>query len=128
MERTTCTFLDMETTWEEIYRIRDFHKMFVVSYRQLIIFNNVCFESGIRYKHSKVEAENRLFYSHNLHLKLYTIEAVRNIFHEYVYDKAIELRKMQMAFHSRTGIAWNDNLAEEIDNEGSAGEEQLQNS
>ena len=103
----------METTREEIYRIRDFHKMFGVSYRQLVFLNNVCFETVIWYKRSRVEAEKRVFHSHNLCLKLYTIEAVRNIFHEYVYDKAIELEKMQMDFYSRTGIAWNDNLAEE---------------
>ena len=46
-----------------------------------------------------------VFHSYNLHLKLYTIEAVRNMFHEYVYDKAIEVEKMQMDFYSRTGIA-----------------------
>ena len=50
-----------------------------------------------------------------------------NMFYEYFYAKAVELEKMQMDFYIRTGIAWNDNLSEEIDNEGSAGEEQLQN-
>ena len=44
--------------------------------------------------------------------------------YEYIYAKSIELEKMQMDFYSRTGIAWNDNLTEEIDNEGFAGEEQ----
>ena len=35
---------------------------------------------------------------------------------------------MQMDFYSRTAIAWNDNLTEEIDTEGSDGkEEHLQN-
>ena len=39
------------------------------------------------------------------------------MFHEYIYDKAIELEKMQMDFYSRTGIAWNDNLtAEQLQN------------
>ena len=49
------------------------------------------------------------------------------MFYEYFYAKAVELEKMQMDFYIRTGIAWNDNLFKEIDTEGSAGEEQLQN-
>ena len=41
------------------------------------------------------------------------------MFYEYFYAKAVELEKMQMDFYIRTGIAWNDNLFKEIDNEGS---------
>ena len=40
------------------------------------------------------------------------------MFYEYAYAKADELEKMQLDLYNRTGIAWNDDLAEESDDEG----------
>ena len=122
MVRTTSSFLDMETTQEEIYRIRDLNKKFRLSCTQLVHINNLIEESEIRYNRS--QAENRRSYRYILRLKLCTLEGVRNMFYEYAYAKADELEKMQLDLFSRTGIAWNDSLAEETDNEGSDGEEE----
>ena len=37
------------------------------------------------------------------------------MFYEYAYAKADQLEKMQLDLYNRTGIAWDDSLAEESD-------------
>ena len=50
------------------------------------------------------------------------------MFYHYAYATADQLEKLQMGLFSKTGITWNDNLAEDTDNEGSDGKgEHLQN-
>ena len=110
----------MDTTQEEIYKIRDLNKKFRLSCTQLIFINNLIEEAEIRYNRS--QAENRRSYRYILRLKLCTLEGVRNMFYEYAYAKADELEKMQLDLFNRTGIAWNDTLAEETDEEGSDSE------
>ena len=41
------------------------------------------------------------------------------MFYEYAYAKADELEKMQLDLYNKSGIAWNDALAQESDNEDS---------
>ena len=41
------------------------------------------------------------------------------MFYEYAYAKADELEKMQLDLYNKSGIAWNDDLAQESDNEDS---------
>ena len=41
------------------------------------------------------------------------------MFYEYAYAKADELEKMQLDLYNKSGIAWNDTLARESDNEDS---------
>ena len=41
------------------------------------------------------------------------------MFYEYAYAKADELEKMQLELYNKSGIAWNDALAQESDNEDS---------
>ena len=41
------------------------------------------------------------------------------MFYEYAYAKADELEKMQLELYNKSGIAWNDSLAQESDNEDS---------
>ena len=74
-------------------------------------------ETEIHYNRS--QAENRRSYRYILRLKLCTLEGVRNMFYEYAYAKADELEKMQLELYNKSGIAWNDALAQESDNEDS---------
>ena len=113
--------LNMETTQEQIYRIRDLNKKFRLSCTQLIHINNLIEETEVRYNRS--QQVNRRSYRYILRLKLCTLEGVRNMFYEYAYAKADELEKMQLELYNRTGIAWSDALAEESDAEGSDDDE-----
>ena len=42
-------------------------------------------------------------------------KGVRNMFYDYAYAQADQLEKMQLDLYNKTGIAWNDSLAEESD-------------
>ena len=103
----------MQNTREEIYRIRDLNKKFRLSCSQLIHINNLIEDVKTRYNRSQVE--NRRSYRYILRLKLCSLEGVRNMFYEYAHVQADILEKMQMDFYHRTGIAWNENLAQESD-------------
>ena len=115
---STChSFLDQTTTKEMIYNIRDLNRKFRNACSQLVLINNMIEETEIHYNRS--QAENRRSYRYILRLKLCTLEGVRNMFYEYAYAKADELEKMQLGLYSKFGIAWNDDLARESDNEDS---------
>ena len=115
---STChSFLDQTTTKEMIYSIRDLNRKFRNSCSQLVLINNLIEETEIHYNRS--QSENRRSYRYILRLKLCTLEGVRNMFYEYAYAKADELEKMQLDLYNKSGIAWNDTLAQESDNEDS---------
>ena len=105
--------LNMQNTREEIYRIRDLNKKFRLSCSQLIHIHHLIEDVETRYNRS--QAENRRSYRYILRLKLCSLEGVRNMFYEYAHAQADILEKMQMDFYHRTGIAWNENLAQESD-------------
>ena len=111
----SASTINMETTKEQIYRIRDLNKKFRLSCTQLIHINNLIEETEVRYNHS--QQVNRRSYRYILRLKLCTLEGVRNMFYEYAYAKADELEKMQLDLFNKTGIAWTDALAQESDPE-----------
>ena len=114
---STASLLDQTTTKDMIYKIRDLNRKFRKSCAQLILINNLIDETETRYNRS--QAENRRSYRYILRLKLCTLEGVRNMFYEYAYAKADELEKMQLELYNKSGIAWNDALAQESDNEDS---------
>ena len=105
--------VNTDTTREEIYKIKDLNRKFRLCCNQLVRINNLIEDVEIRYNRS--QAENRRSYRYILRLKLCTLEGVRNVFYEYAYAKADELEKMQLDLYNRTGIAWDDSLAEESD-------------
>ena len=105
----------MQNTRDEIYKIRDLNKKFRLSCSQLIHINNLIEDVETRYNCS--QAENRRSYRYILRLKLCSLEGVRNMFYEYAYAQADILEQMQMAFYQRTGIAWNEDLAQESNTE-----------
>ena len=112
----------METTKEKIYKIRDLNKKFRKACSQLIYINNMIEEIEVRYK--RVEQINRRSYRYILRLRLLSLEGVRNMFYDYAYAKADTLEKMQLELYNKTGIVWNDALAEESDSEISDGEDE----
>ena len=114
---STTPLLDQTTTKDMIYKIRDLNRKFRKSCAQLILINNLIDETETRYNRS--QSENRRSYRYILRLKLCTLEGVRNMFYEYAYAKADELEKMQLDLYNKSGIAWNDSLAQESDNEDS---------
>ena len=109
------SFLDQTTTKDMIYRIRDLNRKFRNACSQLIHINNLIDETETRY--SRSQAENHRSYRYILRLKLCSLEGVCNMFYEYAYTKADELEKMQLELYNKSGIAWNDSLATESDNE-----------
>jgi len=111
------SLLNMETTKECIYKIRDLNRKFRLSCSQLILINNLIDETEVRY--NRAQAVNRRSYRYILRLKLCTLEGVRNQFYEYAYAAADKLEKMQMDLYNKTGIAWNDSLAVESEAEDS---------
>ena len=111
----TSSALNMGTTKEQIYKIRDLNRKFRLSCNQLIHINNLIEEIEVRYNRS--QQEHRRSYRYILRLRLCSLEGIRNMFYEYAYAKADELEKMQLDLYNRTGIAWNDALAEESDAE-----------
>ena len=112
---STNSLLNMDTTKESIYKIRDLNRKFRLSCSQLILINNLIDEIEARYNRS--QAENRRSYRYILRLRLCTLEGVRNQFYEYAYDAADRLEKMQLELYNKTGIAWNDGLAVESEDE-----------
>ena len=100
-------------TREEIYKIRNLSRKFRLCCDQLVRLNNLVEDVEIRYNRSQVE--NRRSYRYILRLKLCSLEGVRNMFYDYAYAQADQLEKMQLDLYNRTGIAWNDSLAEESD-------------
>ena len=108
-------FLLDQSTKEMIYRIRDLNRKFRMACSQLILINNLIDETEVRYNIS--QAENHRSYRYILRLKLCSLEGVRNMFYEYAYTKADKLEKMQLELYNKTGLAWNDALAQETDNE-----------
>ena len=100
-------------TREEIYNIRQLNRKFRLCCDQLVRLNNLVEDAEIRYNRS--QAENRRSYRYILRLKLCSLEGVRNMFYEYAHAQADILEKMQMDFYHRTGIASNENLAQESD-------------
>ena len=109
------SILNMDTTKEQIYKIRDLNKKFRLSCTQLIHINNLIEETEVRYNRS--QQVNHRSYRYILRLKLCSLEGVRNMFYEYAHAKADELEKMQLDLYNKTGIAWSDALAEESDAE-----------
>ncbi len=105
----------MKKTSEMIYAIRDKNRKFRLSCSQLILINNLIDETETRYK--RAVADGRRSYRYILRLKLCTLEGVRNQFYEYAYSNADDLEEMQYDLYMKTGIAWNDTLAEESDEE-----------
>ena len=113
---------EMETTVkDEIYRIRDLNKKFRLSCTQLIHINSLIEDVETRYNRS--QAENRRSYRYILRLKLCSLEGVRNIFYEYAYAQADRLEDMQLDLFNRTGIAWNEDLAQDSDIEAEESED-----
>ena len=120
MESSNCPvvhvpLIEQTSTKELIYRIRDLNRKFRLACSQLIHINNLIDETEIRYNRS--QSENRRSYRYILRLKLCTLEGSRNMFYEYAYAKADELEKMQLELYNKTGLAWNDQLARETDDE-----------
>ena len=116
--------LNMKNTREEIYKIRYLNKKFRLSCSQLIHINNLIEDVESRYNRS--QAENRRSYRYILRLKLCSLEGVRNMFYEYAYAQADILEKMQTDFYHRTGIAWNEDLAQESNTESDDSEMDVQ--
>ena len=113
---------EMETTVkDEIYRIRDLNKKFRLSCTQLIHINSLIEDVETRYNRS--QAENRRSYRYILRLKLCSLEGVRNMFYEYAYAQADRLEDMQLDLFNRTGIAWNEDLAQDSDIEAEESED-----
>lgn len=110
------SLLNMKTTRETIYKIRDMNKKFRRACSNLILINNLIDEVEVRY--NRAVAADRRSYRYILRLRLCTLEGVRNMFYEYAYSRADELEKMQLKLYNTTGIAWNDQLAEESGDEG----------
>ena len=107
--------LNMETTKQQIYKIRDLNRKFRLSCDQLIHINNLIEEIEVRYNRS--QQEHRRSYRYILRLRLCSLKGLRNMFYECAYAKADELEKMQLDLYNRTCIAWSDDLAEETDAE-----------
>ena len=107
--------LNMQTTKEKIYKIRDLNKKFRKACSQLIYINNMIEEIEVRYK--RVEQINRRSYRYILRLRLLSLEGVRNMFYDYAHAKADILEKMQLELYNKTGLVWNDALAEESNSE-----------
>lgn len=105
----------MKTTKETIYKIRDMNKKFRKACSNLIMINNLIDEIEVRY--NRAVAADRRSYRYILRLRLCTMEGVRNMFYEYAYSRADQLEKMQLDLYTKTGIAWNDQLATETDDE-----------
>ena len=103
------SLLNLKTTKETIYKIRDMNRKFRLSCSQLILINNLIDETEVRYH--RAQAAERRSYRYILRLKLCTLEGVRNMFYEYAYAQADVLEKMQLELYEKTGIAWNDRLA-----------------
>ena len=120
MAAPSNSFLNMETTKECIYKIRDLNRKFRLSCSQLLLLNNHIEETEVRYNRSK--AENRRSYRYILRMKLSILECVRNLFYEYAYEAADELETMQLELYNRTGIKWNETLA--VESEGEDSEEE----
>ena len=78
---TTCSrsAVNMDTTKEQIYKIRDLNKKFRLSCTQLIHINNLIEETEARYNRS--QQVNRRSYRYILRLKLCSLEGVRNMFY-----------------------------------------------
>ena len=122
MATESNSFLDMETTKECIYKIRDLNRKFRLSCSQLLLLNNLIDETEVHYNRSK--AENRHSYRYILRMKLHTLERVRNLFYEYAYEVADKLETMQLELYRRTGIKWNETLAVESEGEDCDSEEE----
>ncbi len=103
------SLLNLKTTKETIYKIRDLNRKFRLSCTQLILINNLIDETEVRYH--RAQAAERRSYRYILRLKLCTLEGVRNMFYEYAYAQADVLEKMQLELYEKTGIAWNERLA-----------------
>ena len=110
-----------KTVKDEIYRIRDLNKKFRLSCTQLIHINSLIEDVETRYNRS--QAENRRSYRYILHLKLCSLEGVRNMFYEYAYVQGDRLEDMQLDLFNRTGIAWNEDLAQDSDIEAEESED-----
>ena len=87
----TSSALNMGTTKEQIYKIRDLNRKFRLSCNQLIHINNLIEEIEVRYNRS--QQEHRRSYRYILRLRLSSLEGIRNMFYEYAYAKADELEK-----------------------------------
>ena len=103
------SLLNLKTTKEMIFTIRDLNRKFRLSCSQLILINNLIDETEVRYH--RAQAAERRSYRYILRLKLCTLEGVRNMFYEYAYANADKLEKLQLELYEKTAIAWNDRLA-----------------
>ena len=108
-------------TREEIYKIRNLSRKFRLCCDQLVRLNNLVEDVEIRYNRS--QADNRRSYRYILRLKLCSLEGVRNMFYEYAYAQADRLEDMQLDLFNRTGIAWNEDLAQDSDIEAEESED-----
>ena len=119
------SLLEQESSTKElIYKIRDLNRKFRLACSQLILINNLIDETEIRYNRS--QAKNRRSYRYVLRLKLCTLEGTRNMFYEYAYAKADELEKMQLELYNKTGLAWNDQVARETDDEDEGSDDEIE--
>ncbi len=100
---------------ELTYKIRDLNRKFRQACSQLILINNLIDDTTVRY--DRAVRDNLRTFKYVLRLRLCTLEGVRNAFYEYAYAKADILESLQRDLFYTYGVAWNNRLAEESDDQ-----------
>lgn len=107
--------VNIHTADQQIYRIRDLRNKFKQSCTQLRQIINYLHQVEVRYK--RACKQNHRSYRYVLQLHLVSLRSIKHMFHAYAYAKADQLEKMQADLFNHTGIAWNNELAQDTDEE-----------
>ena len=109
--RTQSFYLDIDHPRVRIHNIRDAVNKFQVACHQLILLTNCINEAVVRYERAKKDKNNLVRYI--IHLKLKTLEGVRNMFYFYAREKSEIIENLERFLLVTNGIAWNDGLMDE---------------
>ena len=112
-QRLKSSFVNIKTTREFIFKIRDENRKFEKACEQMVILNGLMKDISVRIERA-VKADNNIHH-YTLSQKSHIVEGIKYMFYLYAKKKVEEIDDLETEFYNTTGIVWDDNLLETSD-------------
>ena len=107
------SLVNIKTTREFIFKIRDENKKFDKAYQQMVILHGLLKDISVRIKRAQ-RADNRT-HDYTLSQKWHIVEGVNYMFYLYAKKKLNEIDDLETEFYNTTGIVWDAALLDTSD-------------
>ena len=112
-QRLKSSFVNIKTTREFIFKIRDENRKFEKACEQMVILNGLMKDISVRIERA-MKADNNIHH-YTLSQKSHIVEGIKYMFYLYAKKKVEEIDDLETEFYNTTGIVWDDNLLETSD-------------